>query len=205
MLWQPGSACYGYSHRAIGPRGARRSEDEMNEARPSDGGGCNLSRGGGSMGALRRVAARVRVASDDRRALASFFPRNSQAAQRRAPSTTHSPSKDERLSTGYRVVPVPRFARATRGRRGVVGFPPLRVSAGEGDHPKDGGGGAGRRSDALVVAIARNICRKTLKTLIQRPGPLPRPDPGSSPWMSKDASARSERPNAPIIFQYPRT
>ena len=37
---------------------------------------------------------------------------------------------------------------------------------------EDGGGGVGRRSDALAVTIARNTCRKTLKTLIQRPGPL---------------------------------
>ncbi len=41
--------------------------------------------------------------------------RNSQAAERRAPSAT-----------------LPGFARATRGRRGVGGFPPLRGSAGEG-------------------------------------------------------------------------
>ncbi len=86
----------------------------------------------------------------------------SQAAQRRASSTTP------------RVVPLSRFARATRGRRG-------RVSAGY----EDGGGGVGRRSDALAVTIARNTCRKTLKTLIQRPGPLARHDPGSSPSRSR--------------------
>ena len=43
------------------------------------------------------------------------------------------------------------------------------------------GWGVGRRSDALAVTIARNTCRRTLKTLIQRPGPLPRLNPGSSP------------------------
>ena len=42
---------------------------------------------------------------------------NSRAALRRAPSTT------------LRVVPLPRFADATRGRRGAVALPPLRVSA----------------------------------------------------------------------------
>ena len=55
----------------------------------------------------------------------------------------------------------------------------------------------------LGVAVARNICRKTLKTLIQRPGRLPRRDLGSSPGMSKDASARTERPHPLIIFQHP--
>ncbi len=39
----------------------------------------------------------------------------------------------------------------------------------------------GRRSDASAVTIARNTCRKTLKTLIQRPSRLPRPDPGPDP------------------------
>ncbi len=127
MLWQPGSACYGYSHRAIGPRGARRSEDEMNEARPSDGGGCNLSRGGGSMGALasffprncheNRMAGRclMRPAHTEEIRADLVFIHNgaplalvgSQAAQRRAPSTTHSPSKDGRLSTGYGWSPSP--------------------------------------------------------------------------------------------------
>ena len=67
-----------------------------------------------------------------KQALRSHDNRNSQAAQRRAPSTTHRPSKDGRLSTPYRVVPLPRFARATRGRRGVGGFPPSRVGAGGG-------------------------------------------------------------------------
>ncbi len=105
----------------------------------------------------------------------------SQAAQRRASSTTP------------RVVPLSRFARATRGRRG-------RVSAGY----EDGGGGVGRRSDALAATIARNTCRKILKTLIQRPGPLPRPGPGSSLGMSKGASARTERPHPLIILQHPR-
>ena len=57
------------------------------------------------------------------------------------------------------------------GRRCVGGFPPLRVRAGY------GGGGVGRRSDALAVTIARNTCRKSLKTLIPPPGPLSRPDP----------------------------
>ena len=84
--------------------------------------------------------------------------RNFQAAQRRAPSTNHSPSNDGRLSTGF----------------------------------EDGSGGAGRRADALVVTIARNSCHKTLKTWIQRPGPLPRPDPGSGPGMSTGASARTQ-------------
>ena len=167
------------------------------------------------------------------------------------------------------------LARPTPGRRGVGGFPALRVSAGEGDHAihwlnlGDGGGGAGRRSDSPVVTIARNsqagldrglrvgrqrrhreepigrrgdpggrrapyapldrhaslamtvcnlstprpglgdtiarnICHKTLKTLIQRPSPLPRPDPGASLRMSKDASARTERPQPLIILQHPR-
>ncbi len=45
----------------------------------------------------------------------------------------------------------PRFARATRGRRGVGAFPPLRVSAG------DGGGGVGRRSDPLAGTIAHRL------------------------------------------------
>ena len=107
-----------------------------------------------------------------------------QAAERRASSAAH-----------------PRFARATRGRSGVGGFPPLRVSAGEGDRSKDNCGGVGRRSDASAVAIARNTCRKTLKTWIQRPGPRPRPDPKSSPEMSEDASARTERPHPLIIIQ----
>ena len=49
--------------------------------------------------------------------------------------------------------------------------------------------GAGdERMRALVVTMARNTCRKTLKTLISAPG-LPRFDPGSSSGMSKDASA----------------
>ena len=46
------------------------------------------------------------------------------------------------------MVPLPRFAAAPRGRRAAGAFPPLRVSAGEGEYatpgpdPGDGGGGA---------------------------------------------------------------
>ena len=49
------------------------------------------------------------------------------------PSTTHSPSKDGRLSTGYGWSPsTGSLARHGGGGRGVVGIPPSRVSAGDG-------------------------------------------------------------------------
>ncbi len=56
--------------------------------------------------------------------LAGGFPgdRNAQAALRSAPSVT------------LLVVPLPRFAIAARGRRGLGGFPPLRVSTGQGQY-----------------------------------------------------------------------
>ena len=51
------------------------------------------------------------------------------------------------------------------------------------------------------ISIARNTCRKTLKTWIQRPGPRPCPDHKSSPRLSEDDSARPERPH-PLRFMF---
>ena len=62
----------------------------------------------------------------------------------------HSPSKDGRLSKPYGVVPLPRFACATRGGE-APRVSSLRVSAVEGDHAKHGGGGARHRPNALAV------------------------------------------------------
>ena len=114
--------------RARGRRDAvQRKDPHLVSLRPPLDRGAISGRGFNLLNALRRQ-----------------FPgdRNCQAAARRAPSTT------------LRVVPLPRFAIAARGRRRGGAFPPLRVSAGEGDHAKHGGGGVGRRAPAWQLRFA---------------------------------------------------
>ncbi len=82
-----------------------------------------------------------------------------QAAARRAPTTV------------LRTVPLLHFAFAPWGRRSGGAFPPLRISAGKGDHatpgldPGDGGGRPRRRSDSLAVTNGQNPAPNALESL----------------------------------------
>ncbi len=58
------------------------------------------------------------------------------------PGDRPNPEAGQRASVNLRLVPLRRFADAAQRRTRVGVFPPLRVSAGEGDRPKDGGGEA---------------------------------------------------------------
>ncbi len=61
----------------------------------------------------------------------------------------------------------------------------------------NGAFGVGRRSDALAVTIARNTYRKTLETLIPRPGPLsPHPDRRAKPGDQDEVHVMAARPGS---------
>ncbi len=123
------------------------------------------------------------------------------AKSRAMTATLHAPGVQRigRWATGARRVAGRRCARLCSRRLDAVGAGSTDASSVATLETRPEKPVAGRPD----VAVARNICRKILKTLIQRPGPLPRHDPGSSPVMSKDASARTERPHPPIVFQHP--
>ncbi len=72
---------------------------------------------------------------------------------------------------------LPRFAIAARGGRRAAAFPLLRISAGEGDHAKHGGGGAGRRAPAWQLPGGRLDKVRGCRRRGPRPAASRRPEP----------------------------
>ena len=116
-------------------------------------------------------------AAERRRPEASPDSKPGRSTRRNGPTVAREPPSRRSAPTTAlaRGLPPP-FRFRSMGEERRRSFPPLRGSAGEGDHAKHGGGGARRRSPALadtVAPVAREIPRKGLKTLNPRPG-LPR-------------------------------